>query len=801
MAPSTKKSKSDGAEQLSTLVFAVRRMVELSALAVLCNGAVAQVVLPEKTALEIRLTERVATHTSKKGSPVRAILAAPVLQDDKVVLPLGSKVEGRVVHLNSVGLGLRHETSSIGLAMERIVLPDGTVVPITAQVAQIENSREVVQKNGRISGVRSTGTLSHKASGAAGTLALSNPIALIFITASSASLLRFSDPEISLPANTELILQTTAPMQVGIGADPGVIPVAQDDAATTKLQAMIRKQPFRTMTSPKPVPSDMTNLMLIGKADAIHRAFEAAGWMQVDDLTATSTYQTIRSISEEDAYHRAPMSLLTLDGQKPTYALAKTLDTFSKRHHLRVFATNDQWDGEQVWVSSSTQDIGIGFSADQKTFIHQIDHNIDHERTKVVNDLMLTGCVTGLNLVARPWLPEHPKNGTGEEIVTDGRIAVIKLNDCAAPLNVPSKNQTAELPVHPNVATKATRQTTLTLRNMLLRDNLAVTAYGGIKQGLGLKHPKPPEQPIPTESVIDMDRYAIGESDTAAPEASPQEPIKPGLPVGTLAVTKSGLPRYTVELGVHSGYAGYSGGNGGSVGYVFLPDNLNDPVYITALGNEHFAGWNLGGSVTLNTREHFSHEFTFDYNRTPFQVQFVDLNLATGPDETDPVTEAEFGFEESTLSTTEFGYNLQYHLTRRDSRWRPYVFAGPSVRLMHLTDAPITKASPWFKLGLSTVGILTAAWKYGTTPPLEGGGVFQMGLQYGGGVKYRVSRRVLVRADYKETLTGQPDFWSKSKNDIFDPNELPGYTLEIIGPFTEGVMRQQRATMGVSFVF
>jgi opacity protein-like surface antigen len=787
---------------MALLGTAIRCGMGVGALGLLCSATGAQVVLPEKTALEIRLVERVATHTSKEGSPVRAILAAPVLQGDRVVLPLGSKVEGRVVHLNSVGIGLRHETSSIGLEMDRITLPDGTVVPITAKVAQIENSREVVQKDGRIAGVRSTSTLSHRASGAVGTLAFSNPVALVFTTASSASLLRFSDPEISLPANAELILLTTAPLQVGSGEDPGIATVADDEAATTKLQAMVRRQPFRTMTSPKPVPSDMTNLMLIGKGDAIMRAFQAAGWMQVDDLTATSTYQTIRSISEQEAYHTAPMSLLTLDDRKPTYALAKTLDTFSKRHHLRVFSTNDQWAGEQVWLSSSTQDIGIGFSADQKTFIHQIDHNIDHERTKVVNDLMLTGCVTALNLVARPWLPEHPKNGTGEEIVTDGRIAVIRLNDCASPLNVPAKDQTAQVPVHPNVATKATRQTTLTLRNMLLRDNLAVTAYGGVKQGLGLKHPKPPEQPIPTESVIDLNRYAIGHSDTAVHEASVEAPIRPDFSTGTVAKTKSGLPRYTVELGVHSGYAGYAGGNGGAVGYLFLPDDLiNDPVYVLALGNEHSAGWNLGGSVTLNTREHLSHEFTFDYNRTGFQLQFADLNPAVSGDETDPTTESQFAFAEATLSTTEFGYNVQYHLKRRDSRWRPYVFAGPSLRLMHMTDAPITKASPWFRLGLSTVGILTAAWKYGTTPPLEGGGVFQVGLQYGGGMKYRVSRRLLVRADYKETLTGQPDFWSKSKNDIFDTSDLPGYTLTVLGPIQDGPMRQQRVTMGVSFVF
>lgn len=731
---------------------------------------------------------------------MRAVLAAPVLDGDRVVLPLGSAVEGRVVHLNSVGLGLRHETSSIGLTMDRVTLPDGTVVPIAAQVAQIENSREEVRKDGRITGVRSTSTLSHRASGAVGTLALSNPIALIFTTASSASLLRFSDPEISLPANAELILLTTAPLQVGAGAEPAIPAVAADETARQALQQMIRQEPFRTVTDGKRVPSDMTNVMLIGSAGAIQRAFQAAAWTEVDPLTASSTYQTIRSISEVQAYHTAPMSTLLLDGRKPVYAMAKTLDTFSKRHHLRVFASEDAWDGEGVWLSSSTQDIGIGFSAGQKTFIHQIDHNIDHERTKVVNDLMLTGCVTGLNLVARPWLPLHPKNGTGEDIVTDGRIAVIRLNDCATPLYVPAKEETAQMPLRQNVFAKATRQTTLTLRDMMLRDNLVVTAIGGVKQGLGIRHPKPPEQPIGTASVIEVPRYSIGGSDV--PGRAWEGPKNSRDIAGAGVAATTGYPPYTVELGVHSGFAGYASGNGGGVAYVFLPDDrINDPVYILAMANEHSAGWNLGGSVTLNTHEHLSHEFTFDYNRTGFQLEFADLNPDVSGDETDPTTQSQFAFEEAVLSTTEFGYNVQYHPRRRDSRWRPYVFAGPSVRLMHLTDAPITKASPWFRLGLSTVGVLTAAWQYGTTPPLEGGGLFQVGLQYGGGMKYRVSRRFLVRADYKETLTGQPDFWSKSKDDIFDPNDLEGYSLTVIGPLQAGRMRQQRVTMGVSYVF
>lgn len=52
---------------------------------------------------------------------------------------------------------------------------------------------------------------------------------------------------------------------------------------------------------------------------------------------------------------------------------------------------------------------------------------------------------------------------------------------------------------------------------------------------------------------------------------------------------------------------------------------------------------------------------------------------------------------------------------------------------MHLDDAPIKKAPSYFRLGLSNIGLISAAYNFGSTPPLEGGGVFQAGLNYGGG--------------------------------------------------------------------
>jgi opacity protein-like surface antigen len=120
---------------------------------------------------------------------------------------------------------------------------------------------------------------------------------------------------------------------------------------------------------------------------------------------------------------------------------------------------------------------------------------------------------------------------------------------------------------------------------------------------------------------------------------------------------------------------------------------------------------------------------------------------------------------------------------------------------MHLDDAPIKKAPGFFRLGLSNIGLISAAYNFGSTPPLEGGGIFQPGINYGGGIRYRVTPRWMVRLDYRETLTSQPDFWSKSTNDILSSIDVGDYTTTFIGPVLDGVMRTQRAGVGVSFTF
>lgn len=753
--------------------------------------------LPAGTTLEVRLEQPISSYATKKGAKISCILIAPVKKDETILLPLGTTIDGTVLEIRRIGLGFVHETAQVDLVLNRIVLTDGRTVPIEGQITQVENAREHVDKNGRIDGIRSSSTLGHRTAGIMGTLAFGDPIAAIFANAASSSVLRFSEPEISFPVGTEMIAQLASAIELPQEQVKTVPPIAISTDGKRDLGSLVRKLPFRTYTDGSHIPSDLTNLIFIGSAGAIERAFASSGWEPVDELTAQSTYSTVRSIAENQGYRRAPMSILLLGNEKPQYAYAKTLNTFSKRHHLRIFASLETWNGQPVWSSSSTHDIGIGFSKKNKTFIHLIDTHIDNERAKVVNDLILTGCVTGVQMVERPWVPRDAKNGTGEDLITDGKVAVLELDRCEGPPNESAASGPVPLKVHGNPLDRGVRQTVLTLRNNILRDNVGVMAYSGVRYLVDANKKK--EGPTATRTMdIGGQEYTVqdgfrgNDAYTSSFVSQPQ----PGARTREKRTASWAPP--SVELGIHSGWAGYAGGNGGAIAYLFQLNGTPGNLVLVALGNTFKSGWNIGGSVTLDSQKYFSHEFSYDHSFTTFVVELAAVENDTTTSSQAPL----FAFSDTGLQTSQVAYDLLINGRPRTSRWRPYVAVGPAFLLTHLSDAPIKKAPGYFKLGLSNIGLISAAYNFGSTPPMDGGGIFQFRLNYGGGIRYRVTPRWMVRMDYRETLVSQPDFWSKSQDDLLNNITVTDSSLvEEIGPVLQGRMRQQHGTIGVSFTF
>src|SRR6201996_2727628 len=436
--------------------------------------------VPAGKMFSVRLIDQLSSRKTHEGTIVKALSITPVVVDGEILIPAGSQLEGKVVQANSVGWGFKHETASLTVNWTKVTLVDGRELPLTARVFQVENSQESVKESGQIKGIRSTGTPGYTAENGVLTFAGIDPVAYVFVISAGSGVLGFAESEILYNAGTELVLENERPLLTSQTYAPTVLPAAQTAAAQTQLQAFVKTLPFRTATKGSNRPSDVTNLVFVGSPEALERAFAAAGWLPTDELTASSTFKTIKTGSGNTTYTKAPLSVLRVEERPPLFGLSKTTNTFASRHHIRVYPTTKTWDGQTVLTASSTQDIGIAFSRKQKTFIHVIDEHIDNERSKVVNDLVFTGCVSSLDMVDRPWVPRDAYNSTGDRLLTDGEAAVLRISDCNDP------HKTSDTPAYPpGHVQRATRDTALTIRNDLYRGNLI---YSGIAGGLKVRN-------------------------------------------------------------------------------------------------------------------------------------------------------------------------------------------------------------------------------------------------------------------------------------------------------------------------
>ena len=358
--------------------------------------------VPATSRLTLRLLQPLSSRTAKEGTDVKAVLISPGVFDSAILLPQGSEFDGKVTAVHGVGLAIKHETAALTVHFDSAKLPDGRVLAMNARISKIENSQEKVTKDGKIQGIRSTGTIGHSAENQIASLAQIDPVLYIFTATAGPAVLGFAEPEILYNAGTEFDIEFNKPLITAQKYEPRVPRLVPSGEQATELAAMVKSLDFRTRTETTHKPSDLTNLVFIGKPDALRRAFDAAGWEPADELTSAATFQTVKTLTGNQTYKQAPMSMLLLGDEKPLFTLQKTTNTFSSRHHLRVFQTGVSYDGEPVLTASSTQDIGIAFSYKQKTFIHVIDQYLDNERSKVTNDLEFTNCVTSIDLVPPP---------------------------------------------------------------------------------------------------------------------------------------------------------------------------------------------------------------------------------------------------------------------------------------------------------------------------------------------------------------------------------------------------------------
>ncbi len=98
--------------------------------------------LPLGTVLPIKLTSGVSSKKNRAGDVIEAVVAAPVMVGNRLVIAPGTKLEGTI--LSATKSPNRFERSQLVLDFANLVNADGTKTRLVLRVTGVDNAREAV---------------------------------------------------------------------------------------------------------------------------------------------------------------------------------------------------------------------------------------------------------------------------------------------------------------------------------------------------------------------------------------------------------------------------------------------------------------------------------------------------------------------------------------------------------------------------------------------------------------------------------------------------------------------------------
>ncbi len=103
--------------------------------------------LGEGTLIRVRLLNDVSTAFSEEGEAFRSRVASDVVQEDHVLIPAGSEIDGRITRVSTGSFGGH---GSMNLVPETVILPDGSRFRMYGQVTATPGSNTKVNGEGTI---------------------------------------------------------------------------------------------------------------------------------------------------------------------------------------------------------------------------------------------------------------------------------------------------------------------------------------------------------------------------------------------------------------------------------------------------------------------------------------------------------------------------------------------------------------------------------------------------------------------------------------------------------------------------
>jgi hypothetical protein len=99
------------------------------------------------TTIRVQLLDYLSTASSEEGSSFRGRVASDVLQGDRVVIPAGAEIDGRVVEVSSGHAGGH---GSMLLRPEAVIMPDGRRCHLYAELTATPGSKTQVGSEGTV---------------------------------------------------------------------------------------------------------------------------------------------------------------------------------------------------------------------------------------------------------------------------------------------------------------------------------------------------------------------------------------------------------------------------------------------------------------------------------------------------------------------------------------------------------------------------------------------------------------------------------------------------------------------------
>lgn len=420
--------------------------------------------VPAGAVLTVRLTDAVSSDWSRTGDSVNGLLAAPLPVGTRLQIPARTVVEGIVITSRSVGYGWRRERALLEIAFTALVLADGTRIPIVAKVLEIENAREKVNRQGAIAGTLAAGAPQMIYNARLKGLPVLNPLANPILLIHKAVFPFFPQPEIRLARGADARIR----LDESIDIPEFALERSHDPRATLPDTLAAKSQRIQTT---KGKGSDLINIALVGSEEEIARAFHAAGWNVAHKASLRSVFRTMRDVLEQSFDPYAPMSRMKWDGRAPDLQFQKSLNSYAKRHHIRLWRAGETEDGAPLWAGAATHDVHLKFAWRKLHFTHGISSDIDAERLKVRHDLSFSGCVESAMLLDRE-LPGEIRNSDHTPMFTDGAVDLLDLQSCRYERIGTAKEQEMMTRADKPLLQRYLRRQVLILRNDIVRANV-----------------------------------------------------------------------------------------------------------------------------------------------------------------------------------------------------------------------------------------------------------------------------------------------------------------------------------------